>query len=265
MTFESGRRFTVGSVRRYRISQLARRSGVPATTLRFYESVGLLPAERTESGYRVYGEQDLDRLAFIGTAKQLGLPLEEIRELLSVWESGACADVRARLRPLITARTAEAARRIADLEEFAGVLRVARQHLDALPDRSSPCDPQCSFLSPAVPQPVAASQAAAPSHQRPSWRHAPVACSLTGQQQEERAEQWRRVLAGAEQEPIPEGVRLSLPADQAGAVAGLAAAEQDCCPFFDFRLHLQNGCAHLEVRAPAEAADLVTALFSPTS
>ncbi|WP_256256151.1 MerR family DNA-binding transcriptional regulator [Streptomyces sp. MUSC 14] len=39
-----------------RISQLAARSGVPATTLRFYEGAGLLPADRTPSGYRVYGE-----------------------------------------------------------------------------------------------------------------------------------------------------------------------------------------------------------------
>lgn len=211
MTFESGQRFTVGSVSKYRISQLAQRSGVPATTLRFYESVGLLPAERTESGYRVYGEQAVDRLAFIGTAKQLGLPL------------------------------------------------------DALPDRSGPCDPQCSFLSPAVPQAVAEDEAATSLTQRPSWRHAPVACSLTGGQQQERAEQWRRVLAGAEQEPIPEGVRLSLPADQAGAVAELAAAEQDCCPFFDFRLHLQHGCAHLEVRAPVGSCRTGERTVFPTS
>ncbi|WP_345128150.1 MerR family transcriptional regulator, partial [Streptomyces chiangmaiensis] len=40
----------------YRISQLAEHSGVPASTLRFYETAGLLPAERTASGYRVYGE-----------------------------------------------------------------------------------------------------------------------------------------------------------------------------------------------------------------
>ncbi len=143
------------------------------------------------------------------------------------------------------------------------MLRAARQHLDALPDRSGPRDPRCGFLAAATLQSASAVQAAASSNPRPSWRHAPVACSLTGGQQEERAEQWQRLLAGAEQEPIPEGVRLSLTADRAGAVAELAAAEQDCCPFFDFRLHLQHGYAHLEVRAPAEAADLVTALFSP--
>ncbi|WP_406693273.1 MerR family transcriptional regulator [Saccharopolyspora sp. ID03-671] len=72
-----------------RISQLAERTGTPATTLRFYETSGLLPAERTPAGYRIYGEDAVDRLAFIDAAKHLGLPLEEIAELLRVWESGA--------------------------------------------------------------------------------------------------------------------------------------------------------------------------------
>src|SRR6478735_9410628 len=84
LTFESGRRFTFGGVTTYRISQLAARSGVPATTLRFYEEAGLLPADRTPSGYRVYGEDAVERLAFISSAKLLGLALEEIRELLAV-------------------------------------------------------------------------------------------------------------------------------------------------------------------------------------
>ncbi|MFD5036597.1 MerR family DNA-binding transcriptional regulator [Streptomyces sp. NPDC058377] len=44
-----------------RISQLAERSGVPATTLRFYAGAGLLPADRTPAGYRVYGEDAVER------------------------------------------------------------------------------------------------------------------------------------------------------------------------------------------------------------
>ncbi|MET8538999.1 MerR family DNA-binding transcriptional regulator [Streptomyces sp. NPDC005065] len=60
-------------MRNYRISQLAERSGVPATTLRFYEDAGLLPADRTPSGYRMYGEDAVERLAFISSAKLLGL------------------------------------------------------------------------------------------------------------------------------------------------------------------------------------------------
>lgn len=58
-----------------RISQLAERSGVPATTLRYYESAGLLAADRTPAGYRVYDDAAVERLAFIRAAKQVGLPL----------------------------------------------------------------------------------------------------------------------------------------------------------------------------------------------
>lgn len=123
MTFKSGRRLTVGGVTTYRISQLAERSGVPATTLRFYEDAGLLPADRTPSGYRVYGEDAVERLAFISSAKLLGLALEEIRELLDVREEGVCASVRARMLPLAADRIAETDGRIAELRAFSAWCR----------------------------------------------------------------------------------------------------------------------------------------------
>ncbi|MEV5708258.1 hypothetical protein [Actinoallomurus sp. NPDC052274] len=69
------------------------------------------------------------------------------------------------------------------------------------------------------------------------------------------------LLAGAGREPIDEGVRLTLPAGLAGELAALAAEEQRCCPFFDFRLDLDGPVAHLEVRAPADGASLLADLF----
>ena len=84
-----------------RISQLATRSGIPASTLRFYDSAGLLPAARTAAGYRLYGEEAVERLGLISTAKHLGLPLEEIGDLLAVWETGTCAQVKADLQSRI--------------------------------------------------------------------------------------------------------------------------------------------------------------------
>lgn len=90
-----------------------------------------------------------------------------------------------------------------------------------------------------------------------------MACSLTDQDAVERAGRWRRLVAGAEREPIEDGVRLTLPADRAGELAALAVEEQLCCPFFDFRLHLNEPLAHLEIRAPADAAPLLTELFGP--
>ncbi|MFJ8575943.1 MULTISPECIES: MerR family transcriptional regulator [Streptomyces] len=130
-----------------RISQLAERSGVPATTLRFYETAGLLPAERTPAGYRLYGQDAVDRLAFIGAAKHLGLPLEEIAELLGVWQASACQEVKADLRERVVARIAEAERRAVELAAFTASLHQAVKHLDELPDREDRCDPHCAFLA----------------------------------------------------------------------------------------------------------------------
>lgn len=298
-----------------RISRLAERSGVPATTLRFYESAGLLSADRTPAGYRMYGEDAVERLAFIGAAKHLGLALEEIGELVGVWEAGACRDVKADLRPRIAARLAEAEVRAAELAAFTASLRGALAHLDALPDRAGRCDPECGFLTrtptpgpvpardpgrapapvpaagrtPAVapaPAPVpgrapAAAQATASGRARGGqpvdvvltpgrpgadqeagrWHAAPVACSLTGEGLHERTVQWREAVDGAIRAAVPEGLRLTLPVGRAARIAELAAAEQRCCPFFDFRLHLDGPRLHLEVRAPADGGALLTDLF----
>jgi MerR family redox-sensitive transcriptional activator SoxR len=68
---------------RITIGELARRSGVATSALRFYESVGLIAAERTAGNHRVYARSTLRRVAFIRAAKQVGVPLEQIREALA--------------------------------------------------------------------------------------------------------------------------------------------------------------------------------------
>ena len=71
------------------IGELARRTGVNTKTIRYYEDIGLLPpAARTPSGYRQYGEEDVDRLEFIRNAKALGVALEEIKEVLAFRDRG---------------------------------------------------------------------------------------------------------------------------------------------------------------------------------
>lgn len=241
-----------------RISQLAERSGVPATTLRYYESAGLLAADRSPAGYRLYGEEAVERLAFIGAAKHLGLPLDEISELLAVWESGACAEVKADLRTRIAARIADAEARVAELAGFITTLHRSLEHLDTLPDRPGRCDPECGFLA------LLPSRQAAQS--RPErWRLAPVACSLDSGGLAERTAQWRRLIDGALRQETEDGIRLTLPADRAGDIATLAAAEQRCCPFFDFRLHLDGPVLHLRVRVPAEGMSVLTEVFGPAA
>lgn len=227
-----------------RVSELADRSGVPATTLRFYESQGLLTPGRTPAGYRDYDEEAVDRVAFIGVAKRLGLSLTQAGELLDAWGAGVCADLKADLRPRLAERLTAAQEQAAQAMAFVATLRSAVDRLDALPDRAGPCTPECADLT--APASV------------------PVACSLSAGDLDDRVGQWRAVAEGATRSDIPGGVRLTLPVERAGAVAALAADEQACCPFLDFRLHLDGTSLHVEVRAPAEAAGLLDDLFPPS-
>jgi MerR family transcriptional regulator, copper efflux regulator len=89
-----------------------------------------------------------------------------------------------------------------------------------------------------------------------------IACSLVAGEQQDRVEQWRRLLAAAVcREPVDRGMRFVLPVLMAGEVAGLAAAELECCPFFEFTLKLGGGRLVFEVCAPGEAVGLVAEVF----
>ncbi len=80
------------------VGQLAKKAGVNVETVRYYERIGLMPEpQRRESGYRMYSQDDLTRLAFIRHAKELGFTLNEIRELLElrVDAKSNCEEVRA--------------------------------------------------------------------------------------------------------------------------------------------------------------------------
>lgn len=89
-----------------RIGELSERLGLNPKTVRYYESIGLLPEpERTPSGYRIYSETDIERVAFIKTAQRLGITLDEIREILALRDRGErpCGYVRDVLRREVAA------------------------------------------------------------------------------------------------------------------------------------------------------------------
>jgi MerR family copper efflux transcriptional regulator len=78
------------------IGDVAERAGVPAPTIRYYESIGLLkPAPRASSGYRRYSEHTIEELRFIKKAQALGFSLDEVAEILQLSRAGKkpCAQV----------------------------------------------------------------------------------------------------------------------------------------------------------------------------
>lgn len=71
------------------IGEIAKRFDLNPRTIRYYETIGVLPkAARTESGYRMYSQAAVDRLEFVLKAKSLGLTLDEIRKILSLHDEG---------------------------------------------------------------------------------------------------------------------------------------------------------------------------------
>jgi MerR family transcriptional regulator, copper efflux regulator len=145
------------------IGTVAERSGVSPKAIRYYESIGLVrPADRRANGYRSYTLADMRTLDFIKRARSLGFSVEEVRELLDLWQnrSRRSASVKA-----LTSRHLEALdRKIEELTVIRKALAdlVGRCHGDARPD--------CPILDDFEHGEELPHKAASPVEQRPRSR-----------------------------------------------------------------------------------------------
>ena len=121
------------------IGEAAKASGVSAKMIRHYESVGLFPeAARTESGYRQYTDKEVSTLRFIRQSRDLGFSIEQIRELLGLWQN--------RKRPSRQVR-ALAQAHIVELDEKLKELQTMKATLEHLVDCCHGDDrPDCPII-----------------------------------------------------------------------------------------------------------------------
>ncbi len=109
------------------IGQAATASGVSAKMIRYYESISLIPKTvRTESGYRVYSDHDVHTLRFICRARDLGFSVEQIADLVSLWQDRerASKDVKA----IALEHVGVLERKIRELQEMASTLKHLAEH-----------------------------------------------------------------------------------------------------------------------------------------
>jgi DNA-binding transcriptional MerR regulator len=123
------------------IGEVADRTGLSLRTIRYYEEVGLVvPSARSQGGFRLYTQPDIDRLHVVKRMKPLGFQLEEMRELLTILDALTTAhdeddgerdkhlDRIARFHTTAEERCEELRAQLRIAEDFAGTLRAHLPH-----------------------------------------------------------------------------------------------------------------------------------------
>lgn len=142
-----------------RIGELASLGDVTAKTVRYYESIGLLPEpKRTDAGYRDYGPDAVDRLRFIRDAQASGLTLSEIASVLELKGAGqrSCSHTASLL-----------IRHLADIDDQIERLQAARSTLAELAERAARLDPS-TCTDPNRCQVIAGDNELPQAHHQPS-------------------------------------------------------------------------------------------------
>ncbi|MEW9807399.1 Cu(I)-responsive transcriptional regulator [Mesorhizobium sp. ZMM04-5] len=116
------------------VGTAARRTGLPAKTIRYYEDIGLISPARADNGYRDYSGDDIHRLAFLRRARGLGFSIEDCRQLMALYrdKGRASQDVRAIAKSHVAAIDAK----LAELQSMRATLHklIRACHGDDRPD-----------------------------------------------------------------------------------------------------------------------------------
>ena len=246
-----------------RISELAQLAAMPVSTLRYYERIGLLPApDRSQNGYRVYDESAIEHLAFIGRAKRMGVPLDEVSELIELWSTGGCRPLQERIRSFLTEKiTAVRAQRL-ELAEFERQLEGLVGRLDTSAGSSGLCDLDCSCVHLDSDDDTITTCARFPTMSRGE-----TSCALEEDARAERVAEWRDLIAQGEVEQFEDGLRVAFDrsTEITEQIARLCAEEVQCCSFFTFNIEITVLGIALRVGVPdrPEAKALSTMIFGP--
>ena len=117
------------------IGEAARRAGISAKSIRYYESVGLIaPADRRGNNYRDYGDREVAELRFVNRARSLGFSVKEVGDLLALWRDKKRGS--AQVADLARRQIAEIERKVAELESMRATLNglLAACPADGRPD-----------------------------------------------------------------------------------------------------------------------------------
>jgi DNA-binding transcriptional MerR regulator len=115
-----------------KIGELAKRAGKTVRALHLYEELELLtPAQRSAGGFRLYDDENVERIRFIDRLQKLGLSLAEIRTTLSDWnESGTGLEAMQRLEAVYRAKLAEVRAQMRELAELEGELLASLTYIE---------------------------------------------------------------------------------------------------------------------------------------
>jgi MerR family copper efflux transcriptional regulator len=118
-----------------KIGILAEKTDLPAKTIRYYESIGLIEnAARTDNGYRDYSENDVATLKFVNRSRRLGFSIKQVAALLTLWNDHERSS--ANVKSLALEHIKEVEIKIAELESLRATLvdLTQRCHGDDRPD-----------------------------------------------------------------------------------------------------------------------------------